>query len=93
MRTINITEIKFDQLDKVTGGLTNAVGPVNAGISVKAVGPVNYPYMKTGPLGTGPIDKPIGITDSTTGTIGSCDPIGGTGPLKYETGPLGITIT
>ena len=103
MKTINITEIKFDQLEKVTGGLTNAVGPVNAGIRVKAVGPVaypykavgpvNYPYMKTGPLGTGPIDKPIGITDSTTGTIGSCDPIGGTGPLKYETGPLGITIT
>ncbi len=83
MKTNNMTEIKIDQLEKVTGGLTNAVGPVNVGVRVKAVGPVAYPYKAVGPVNY-PYKAEIKSCDpALTGT----GPLNGTGPLD-GTGPL-----
>ncbi len=89
----NKTEINFDQLEKVTGGITDVAWPVKSGLTQngtltigseippKVIWPVGYPFMsdlvQKGTIGTGSIDKPIGITDScdpAIGIIGSCDP-------------------
>lgn len=75
MKTNNTTQINLDQLEMVTGGLTNAVGPVKSGITQngslaigtdyppKTLWPVGYPYMsdlvQTDSIGTGPIDLAI----------------------------------
>ena len=102
MKTNNMTEIKIDQLVTVTGGYVDAVGPVNAGVRVKAVGPVAYPYKAeikscdpaltgTGPLnGTGPLDGTGPLTEGTR------IPPKCVGPVAYPymsvldgTGPLG----
>ena len=73
MKTNNMTEIKIDHLEKVTGGYVDAVGPVT--YPYKAVGPVTYPYKaeikscdpalgETGPLKeTGPLDYPYKAVD------------------------------
>lgn len=52
MKWIKKTEIKMDQLEKVTGGLGYETGPLGTeltGIRVKATGPldenIDYPYM------------------------------------------------
>jgi hypothetical protein len=56
MTMLDKKEMKFEELNSVTGG--NAVGPVNETVP-HGIGPNDYPYKQnTGPLGTGPIDYP-----------------------------------
>jgi hypothetical protein len=75
MKTNNKTEINFDQLEKVTGGITDVAWPVKSGLTQngslaigtdyppKTLWPVGYPYMsdlvQTDSIGTGPIDPAI----------------------------------
>ena len=76
MKTNNMTEIKIDQLVTVTGGYVDAVGPVNAGVRVKAVGPVAYPYKAEIKSCDPPLKEtgPLEWYDSTKDE---------TGPLNY----------
>ena len=75
MKTNNMTEIKIDQLVTVAGGYVDAVGPVNAGVRVKAVGPVEYPYKAE--------IKSCDPALTGTGPLNGTGPLDGTGPLEY----------
>ena len=71
-----IKEFGIDLTDEQLEGLAGGTGPLD------------YPYLKTGPLGscdpaneTGPLGAvgPVG----ETGPLGSCDPANKTGPLGW----------
>ena len=70
------TKLNMDELIMITGG----TGPLG---SCDPVGwPNGWDVAQTGPLGSwDPVDG--------TGPLGTCDPPLTTGPLSYETGPLG----
>lgn len=86
MKTNNITEIKIDQLEKVTGGITDVAWPVKAWITQngkstigseippKAALPGEYPYM-TDLVQKGTLGWPNGWDSCDPAlAIGSCDP-------------------
>ena len=78
------TKLNMDELIMITGG----TGPLG---SCDPVGwPNGWDVAQTGPLGScDPVGWPNGWDVAQTGPLGTCDPPRTTGPLSYETGPLG----
>ncbi len=78
-----IKDFGIDLTDEQVEGLAGGTGPLD--YPYKKTGPLGScdPANETGPLGTGPLGTgPLGTGPlNETGPLNSCDPANGTGPL------------